>query len=123
MALLSISAAARAAGKDRGTIQRFINSGKLSVTKDATGKQQVDTSELLRVFGELKNDAAAGVAAEMRQCTTASSSGEVQYLLEKVAALEADKVWLKERVEFLEQRALPSGEKKGFFARVFGSNS
>lgn len=56
MARLSISAAARAVRKDRGTIHRYIKSGKLSVAKDAAGSPVIETAELLRVFGELKGD-------------------------------------------------------------------
>ena len=50
MALLSISAAARAAGVDRATIHRALKSGKLSATTDDTGARAVDTAELARVF-------------------------------------------------------------------------
>ena len=64
MALLTISAAARAAGKDRGTIKRYIKQGMLSVTTDVAGNTRIDTSELMRVFGEL---AACGDAAMQQE--------------------------------------------------------
>ena len=50
MALLSISAAARAAGVDRATIHRALKSGRLSATVDDTGARAIDTAELARVF-------------------------------------------------------------------------
>ena len=50
MALLSISAAARAAGVDRATIHRALKSGRLSATVDDTGARAIDTAELHRVF-------------------------------------------------------------------------
>ena len=50
MALLSISAAARAAGVDRATVYRALKSGKLSATVDDTGGKVIDTAELARVF-------------------------------------------------------------------------
>ncbi len=53
MAILNYSAAARAAGVARSTIQRHIKSGKLSATTRADGARGIDTAELLRVFGEL----------------------------------------------------------------------
>lgn len=56
MALLSISAAARAVGKDRGTIYKKISEGKLSAQRDSEGNTRIDTAELLRVFGALSND-------------------------------------------------------------------
>lgn len=49
MALVSKSKAAKLAGVSRTTIHRYVNDGKLSMTGD-----QVDTSELLRVFGSLQ---------------------------------------------------------------------
>lgn len=56
MALVSISEAARLTGKNRRTIQRHIDAGKLSkVTDSATGLHKLDTSELLRVYGKLEN--------------------------------------------------------------------
>ena len=56
MALLSISAAARAAGKDRGTIKRYLKDGRLSSTPDPQGNHRIDTSEIQRVFGALVAD-------------------------------------------------------------------
>lgn len=56
MAQLSIAAAARAVGKDRGTIHRYIKSGKLSASKNTSGQTVIETSELLRVFGSLQAD-------------------------------------------------------------------
>lgn len=54
MTQLSIAAAAKLVSRDRKTLYRLIKDGRLSATQDATGARQVETSELLRVFGELK---------------------------------------------------------------------
>ena len=54
MTVLSIRAAATAAGVDRRTIQRAIQAGRLSATTTASGERGVDLSELIRVFGELR---------------------------------------------------------------------
>jgi hypothetical protein len=48
MALVSKAKAAKLAGVSRTTIHRYVTDGKLSMTGD-----QVDTSELMRVFGSL----------------------------------------------------------------------
>ena len=48
--MLTISAAAEAAGVNRRTLQRAIADGRLSVTRDAQGKRGVDPAELFRVF-------------------------------------------------------------------------
>jgi hypothetical protein len=54
MAKVSISEAARLAGKDRKTVQRHINSGKLSKEYDAANNPLIDISELERFYGKLK---------------------------------------------------------------------
>jgi predicted site-specific integrase-resolvase len=134
MALLSISAAARAAGRDRGTIKRYIDTGKISTTEDATGRTVVDTAELMRVFGELKSqgDVASAVQSEAKQQhnigVVAVLQQELQAAREREkAALERERQ-LNERLDAalehnreLELKMLPLGEvKKGFWARVFG---
>lgn len=53
MAKLGVVAAARAAGVSRVTIRRYIATGKLSCVLDRKGRRQIDTAELLRVFGDL----------------------------------------------------------------------
>lgn len=57
MATVSITQAAKLAGVSRSTLYRkYISTGQLSVISDHNGKKKIDTSELLRVFGELKKD-------------------------------------------------------------------
>ena len=59
MALLNLTAAARAAEVNRSTIARALKSGRLSATTNEVGQRCVDTSELMRVFGALQGDAQA----------------------------------------------------------------
>ena len=54
MTILSISAAANAAGIDRRTLQRAIKSGRLSATVNAAGERGIDIAELIRAFGPLQ---------------------------------------------------------------------
>lgn len=54
MALISISEAARLAGKNRTTLYKYINKGKLSVVASVNGMKKIDISELLRVFPDCK---------------------------------------------------------------------
>jgi hypothetical protein len=49
MAYVSIAEAVRLTGKSRSTISRKINNGGLSKTSEG-----IDTSELIRVFGDIK---------------------------------------------------------------------
>jgi len=51
MAMLGLSEAARLVGRDVSTLHRAMASGRLSYTKDANGKRQLDVAELERVFG------------------------------------------------------------------------
>jgi hypothetical protein len=51
MAMLGLSEAARLVGRDVSTLHRAMASGRLSFTKDAAGKRQLDPAELERVFG------------------------------------------------------------------------
>jgi len=54
MALITISETARLTGKNRTTIYKYINSGKLSVVASVDGSKKIDTSEILRVFPDSK---------------------------------------------------------------------
>jgi hypothetical protein len=53
MATVSISEAARLTGKSTKTLYRLASQGRLSLSLDEKGSKKVDTSELVRVFGEL----------------------------------------------------------------------
>jgi hypothetical protein len=54
MAVVSISEASRLVGKTRQTLYNDRDSGKLSWTTLETGKPGIDTSELQRVYGQMK---------------------------------------------------------------------
>lgn len=55
MPIVSISEAAELTGKTRRTIQRHVASGKLSRSVANGGRVGVDTSELIRVYGQLRS--------------------------------------------------------------------
>lgn len=78
MAILSISAAATAAGIDRRTLQRAIKAGRLSATVDAAGERGIDLAELIRVFGPLRETPQAssqGQGAAMSQDAPGDAAG------------------------------------------------
>jgi DNA-binding transcriptional MerR regulator len=57
MALVNITQAAKLAGITRQYLHsHYIKSGLITVSKGADGKPRVDTSEIIRVFGELHVD-------------------------------------------------------------------
>lgn len=69
MAKLNLSQAAKAVGKNRTTIWRHINTGKLSSERNNDGNPVVDTSELLRVYGEIINFATDTEERKQHQAT------------------------------------------------------
>lgn len=99
MAYVSIAEAVRLTGKSRSTITRKIKSGGLS--RDSKG---IETSELIRVFGELKTptdtsqDALGGVQAT----TTATLMDQLEK--ERVRASELEKELRQERQDAKNER-------------------
>lgn len=65
MALVSKAKAAKLAGVSRTTIHRYVTDGKLSMTGE-----QVDTSELMRVFGSLTVQQSEQVGGHVQDSTT-----------------------------------------------------
>lgn len=92
--ILSISDAARAAGINRRTLQRAIQTGRLSAAIDAAGGRGVDLAELIRAFGPLKEapqEEPRGQGAAMSQETaphTAPDTALVDALREQVRQVQ-----------------------------------
>jgi len=81
MSLLSITKAAHAAGVSRRTIQRSIQSGRLST---ATGERTIDTTELLRVFGPLRHAPSDTPASMSRSVATNDAPDDTLTMLVEV---------------------------------------
>jgi len=90
MALVNISEAARLAGKNRTTIYKYINNGKLSIIVDGDNNKKIDISELLRVFPNIKiNGSQQHVNVENKQSTTDKINNlktEIKYLQQMLDA-------------------------------------
>lgn len=105
--LVSKSKAAKLAGVSRTTIHRYVTDGKLSMTGD-----QVDTSELMRVFGSLtvpKSEQGAGHVQDSNNghdvTTGGQGAGQAQiHLMEQVIDdLRKDRdSWRKKSDELVE---------------------
>jgi len=95
MALVSIAKAAKLVGKSRQSLYSDIDKGRLSVGQDKTGKRQVDTSELMRVYGELQSSVDSQVTVKFGQELTANLTTDTGT---KIAVLEAENAQLKERL-------------------------
>lgn len=143
MALHSVTEAAKMAGVTRRTIYRYLKSGKLSaaVTNDDT--TQIETSELLRVFGSLSQP-------EAEEVSTESQGNEPEYvtrlldemsrlreiiesqqtlLLEDKQSREQQNAERQQQSELIEQlqrerdalsQALDAERKMGFWKKLFG---
>ena len=117
MSLLSISDAAHVAGVSRRTIQRSIQSGRLSTTTSATGDRVIDTAELLRVFGPLRH-APSDMPASMSQSVATNDAATdtlISVLREQLKQSQEEKARLLALLEVeqaarreLETRLLPA---------------
>ena len=120
---LTVAEAARATGKDRSTIHRHVKDGRLSADKDALGRVVIDTSELLRVFGEFRTDGQKPSARDN------DASEAIKALREELQSAREREQWFRvqleaaqERIKELEQRMqtpLSLPQKPGWFSRLF----
>ncbi len=102
MAKVSISEAARLAGISRPTIYKLMNSGQLnftSVVKAGRTVKNIDTSELIRVFGTIVNlPAATDFTVKPEQQITQVNSPDLQHLQHEIELLQKENEGLKEAV-------------------------
>lgn len=115
MAKVSISEAARITGKSRTTLHRLIKTGELSTCYGNRNARMVDVSELLRVFGPLKQrppEQVSGQPSE-RSDTGVSTQGEqvieqlrqeVEHLKTLVSAKDSHIDSLKQAMLLLEHK-------------------
>lgn len=90
----TVSEAAKLVGKDRKTLYRDIKAGRLSATKNAAGMTQVETAELVRLYGALEvfgGDVRQHATVSMPQHETLNATAEI-------ARLQAENGQLKERL-------------------------
>lgn len=106
VAHVSIEQAAKLTGKHRSTITRHIKSGKVSKTDKG-----IDTAELIRVYGELKNGNESRNDAKHDDAL----SEREKILLKQIESLQQDKEWLQKRIENLENRLPEPGKKFKFW--------
>jgi hypothetical protein len=99
MAKVNLSQAAKLTGKNRTTIWRHINSGKLSIDRDRDGLPFVDTSELIRVYGELEPIATGDTEKKPHQATYSYED-----LIAIVELLRKEQAEMKAEIENLTNR-------------------
>ena len=103
MAKLSISKASKEWGISRKTVQEAVKSGQLQVKSGARNAKNVDTTDLLRVFGEPKSGRDIGLAMSNSESKQVRSGAEDRF----IAFLEVENKELKtknrEEVSFLQE--------------------
>ena len=101
MAKVGAQRAAELTGRSKSTIQRAMNSGKLSFEIDANGRRLIDASELDRVFGMLpqSNGAASPESSSQTELQRAADMLEIERLKMRVRGLEEQLEITREQLE------------------------
>src|SRR4051794_24465699 len=83
MALVTLRVAAELTGKDRSTLNRAIENGKLSATKNDLGRYLIDPAELERVYGSLRTPAVhSNASPDDAQPESSASPRELELIRE-----------------------------------------
>jgi hypothetical protein len=107
MAKVNLSEASKLVGKNRTTIWRHVRSGKLSAERDQDGLPFVDTSELLRVYGELKIVATVDDQKKAHEATPSYVE-----LVKAIEQLRKEQLEMKEQITNLTHRLSYTPETK-----------
>ena len=119
MALLPVSKAAGLVGLNRKTMYAYVRSGKVSASKDSKWSLLIDTSELIRVFGVLRQEQ----DSESNTTRQLDAPDINQVMLGKMEQMARQIESLTEKVvELQKQLTLPAPkeEKKNFLQWLFG---
>lgn len=101
MAKVGAQRAADLTGKSKSTVQRAMNSGKLSFELDQNNRRVIDISELERVFGIKKQNVENEVVTETKSSKIESS--------EIIAAVEQER--MRMQIKMLEQQLSAADER------------
>lgn len=88
--------------------KEYIKTGKITVSVDNSGKKYIDSSELLRVFGELKDERVVNVQDQPTVSDTVRyetvDNELVRTLREQISDLKADKQFYQTQIASLTNR-------------------
>jgi excisionase family DNA binding protein len=112
----TLGTAAKATGKSKSTIQRAIQSGRMSATPLDNGSYRIDPAELERVFPIVSRD--SPTQPDMTQYGTGNDTGglhgQIQVLRELIGQIEGERDDLRRRLDSADearQRAEQAQEK------------
>ena len=109
MALLNLTASARAVGVNRSTIVRALKSGRLSATANELGERCIDTAELMRVFGRLQSDAQPNAYADAQGLPMQASGDAQPFAQDQSELVEV----LQEQLKDAKERERQALEREG----------
>jgi len=98
MALVSITEAAKLVRRNRSTLYRDIERGRLSKTVTPEGETQIDTAELLRAYGRLHAPDEEPTDEQTRNTMRIAILEERTRSLERALALEAELRKVKDQI-------------------------
>lgn len=128
MPKVSISEAARLAGKPRSTIHRHINQGKISKEKNGLGNPVIDVAELERVYGSFKEVNTKQTEAKGHSetgNTNLADREELAVLRREVELLNGQISYLQESCNHWRQQAtalLSTPQRQSLWSKLFGKD-
>lgn len=117
MAMVTVSEAARLVGLARQNLYKnYIAKGKISVDRDRMGNPKIDTSELVRVFGEIRmtndvspktqevtendsSDSELGTLSQAKDQVIAALRLQIEAAMEREKKAEERELWLRQQLE------------------------
>ena len=121
MPAVSVRMAAALAGKDRSTILRAIESGKLSATKSEFGRFLIEPSELERVYGALRPaPVQTDAVQEHAPADTGALMRELEHLRE---TLERERAHREEMGGMYERDRRAWEDERAFFRELVGKQT
>ena len=106
MSQVNITQAAKLAGLSRSHFQKnYVKTGKITVSRDNKNRPQIDTAELLRVFGELHHTPphTAEAHTTTHHHTPEAHTVEIEVLKQQLADAQQREQETKRRAEHQEQ--------------------
>ena len=95
--IFNLTKSAELVGISRMTLVRHLQKGKLSSTLDEFGKKGVEVSELIRCYGNLKNDG-VDITPTSDSTDDTTNTELIQQLKNTIADLRRDKSFLEGRI-------------------------
>lgn len=99
MGKMSPASAAKAWNISRTVIYERMKKGELSYTKDASGKRQIDSAEMLRVFGEPHAKDSPPVLESVNPVPSADSTALIEALKDQISTLKIQTETLSEQLK------------------------